>query len=88
MFPQNHDEPLAATPLIPVADCHRHKWVPGGPAEARQYLHQKTMEPLIYWGIWVTRKCEKCGFVKKDWAKLRYLPVSRREAWDAFRPER
>lgn len=28
------------------------------------------------------------GTIKKEWAKLRYLPASRLEAWDAFRPER
>lgn len=87
MFPKHDVEALPATPLIPVAECRRHKWVTGGPAEARQHLNHRTGAPLMFWGIWVTRKCEKCGTVKKEWAKLRYLPESRREAWDAFRPE-
>lgn len=65
--------------------CARHRYTTTLPATAVQHRDDKTLQPLGVWGIWTRRQCA-CGAVKGQWAKLRYVPRSRREAWDAFRP--
>ena len=64
----------------------RHRYTTTLPAEAIRRRCDKTLEPLRMWGIWTRRQC-KCGAIRGQWAKLRYHATSRREAWDAFRPE-
>lgn len=77
----------ASQPKV-VHSCTRHFYTVTLPAEARRHRDHKTLAPLRLWGIWTRRKCGKCGAITEGWAKLRYEPTSRREAWDAFRPER
>lgn len=70
-----------------MSTCARHRWAIPLPAIAEQHRDGKTLEPLVGWGILTRQRCANCPAIRSRQAKLRYYATSRREAWDAFRPE-